>query len=71
MPEGCGKKEACSSSCKLLKRDQFLSLDDWRDQILAFITYYNRAMAKPIKWTNTGFSSFNASGYERTAILVQ
>jgi DDE superfamily endonuclease len=56
---------------KLLKRGQFLSLDDLRDQILAFITYDNRAMAKPIKWTYTGFSSFNASVYERTAILVQ
>ena len=41
---------------KLLKRGHFLSLDDLRDQILAFITYYNRAMAKPIKWTYTGLS---------------
>src|SRR5437588_5520785 len=39
---------------KLLKRGQFLSLDDLRDQILAFIAYYNRTMAKPIKWTYTG-----------------
>jgi len=36
---------------KLLKRGNFLSLDDLRDQILAFIAYYNRTMAKPIKWT--------------------
>ncbi len=56
---------------KLLKRGQFLSLDDWRDQILAFITYSNHAMAKPITWTDTGFSSFTASVDERTAILVQ
>ena len=39
---------------KLLKRGNFLSLDDLRDQILAFIAYYNRTMAKPIKWTYTG-----------------
>lgn len=41
---------------KLLKRGQFLSLDDLRDQILAFIAYYNRTMAKPIKWTYTGLA---------------
>ena len=27
--------------------------DDLRDQILAFIAYYNRMMTKPIKWTST------------------
>jgi len=27
-----------------------------RDQILAFIAYYNRTMAKPIKWTYTGLA---------------
>ncbi|HEY6406077.1 MAG TPA: transposase [Ktedonobacteraceae bacterium] len=41
---------------KLLKRGTFRSLDDLRDQILAFIAYYNRTMAKPIKWTYTGLS---------------
>jgi len=41
---------------KLLKRGNFTSLDDLRDQILAFIDYYNRTMAKPIKWTYTGLS---------------
>ena len=41
---------------KLLKRGHFVSLYDLRDQILAFITYYNRTMAKPIKWTYTGLS---------------
>lgn len=41
---------------KLLKRGHFLSLDDLRDQILAFIAYYNRTMAQPIKWTYTGLS---------------
>ncbi len=39
---------------KLLKRGNFLSLDDLRTQIVAFIAYYHRTMAKPIKWTFTG-----------------
>jgi len=42
---------------KLLKRGNFPSLDDLCDQILAFIAYYNRTMAKPIKWTYTGIAS--------------
>lgn len=41
---------------KLLKRGNFSSLEDLRDQILAFIDYYNRTMAKPIKWTYTGLA---------------
>ena len=41
---------------KLLKRGNFLSLDDLRNQILAFIAYYNDTMAKPIKWTYTGLT---------------
>jgi putative transposase len=41
---------------KLLKRGNFSSLEDLRDQILHFISYYNRTMAKPIKWTYTGLS---------------
>ena len=41
---------------KALKRGNFTSLDDLRDQILAFIAYYNRTMAKPIKWTYTGLA---------------
>jgi transposase len=41
---------------KLLKRGNFVSVDDLRDHILAFIAYYNRTMAKPIKWTYTGLS---------------
>jgi putative transposase len=39
---------------KLLKRGNFLSIHDLRGQILAFLEYYNRTMAKPIKWTYTG-----------------
>ncbi|GHO72143.1 hypothetical protein KSC_110350 [Ktedonobacter sp. SOSP1-52] len=38
---------------KLLKCGNFTSLDDLRDQMLAFMAYYNGAMAKPIKWTYT------------------
>jgi transposase len=41
---------------KLLKRGHFTSLLDLRDQILAFIAYYNATMAKPIKWTYTGLT---------------
>ena len=41
---------------KLLKRGNFSSLDDLRNQILAFVTYYNCTMAKPIKWTYTGLT---------------
>jgi hypothetical protein len=41
---------------KRLKRGNFCSLDDLRDQILAFIAYYTVTMAKPIKWTYTGLS---------------
>jgi transposase len=41
---------------KLLKRGNFTGLSDLRDQILAFIAYYNSTMAKPIKWTYTGLS---------------
>jgi hypothetical protein len=39
---------------KLLKRGNFTSRDDLHDQILAFIDYYNRTMAKPFKWTYEG-----------------
>ena len=41
---------------KLLKRGNFTSLEDLRDQILAFIAYYNRTIAKPIKWTYMGLA---------------
>jgi hypothetical protein len=39
---------------KLLRRGNFTSIDDLRAQILAFIDYYNRTMAKPFKWTYQG-----------------
>lgn len=39
-----------------LKRGHFLSLDDGRDQILAFLASDHRTMAKPITWTSTGLA---------------
>jgi hypothetical protein len=39
---------------KLLKRGNFTSLEDLIAQVLAFIDYYNRTMAKPFKWTYKG-----------------
>jgi len=39
---------------KLLRRGNFKSVDDLRDQVLAFIAYFNRTMAKPFKWTYQG-----------------
>jgi transposase len=39
---------------KLLRRGNFTSTDDLRTQVLAFIAYFNRTMAKPFKWTYLG-----------------
>jgi transposase len=39
---------------KLLKRGSFASVMELRAKVLAFITYYNRTMAKPFKWTYQG-----------------
>jgi transposase len=39
---------------RLLKRGTFTSVEDLRQQILAFIEYFNRTMAKPFKWTYKG-----------------
>jgi hypothetical protein len=39
---------------KLLKRGNFLSIEDLIAQVLAFIEYYDRTMAKPFKWTYKG-----------------
>ena len=41
---------------KLLKRGNFISLEGLRNQILAFIAYYNRTIAKPMKWMYTGLA---------------
>jgi transposase len=39
---------------KLLRRGNFTSVADLEAQVLAFIAYYNRTMAKPFKWTAHG-----------------
>jgi transposase len=39
---------------KLLKRGHFSSTHDLKAQVLAFIDYFNRTMAKPFKWTYEG-----------------
>ncbi len=39
---------------KVIKRGNFISLDDLKRKILAFVEYYNRTMAKPFKWTYQG-----------------
>jgi len=39
---------------KLLRRGNFRSVQDLRDQVLGFIDYFNRTMAKPFKWTYQG-----------------
>jgi transposase len=39
---------------RLLKRGSFTSVEELREQILAFIDYFNATMAKPFKWTYTG-----------------
>ncbi len=39
---------------KLLRRGTFRSVQDLRDQVLAFIAYFNQTMAKPFKWTYQG-----------------
>ncbi len=39
---------------KLLRRGSFLSVADLTAQVLAFIAYYNRTLAKPFKWTSQG-----------------
>lgn len=39
---------------KLLKHGNFTSVADLQTQVLAFIDYYNRTMAKPFAWTYKG-----------------
>jgi putative transposase len=39
---------------KLLKHGNFTSVEDLKAQVLAFIAYYNRTMAKPFAWTYKG-----------------
>jgi len=39
---------------RLLKRGNFTSTEDLKQQILSFICYFNQTMAKPFKWTYKG-----------------
>ena len=39
---------------KLLRRSSFSSQAQLKSQILAFVDYFNRTMAKPFKWNYTG-----------------
>jgi hypothetical protein len=39
---------------KLLRRASFTSVADLAARVLAFVTYYNRTMAKPFRWTYQG-----------------
>jgi len=41
---------------RLLKRGNFTSTDDLKRQILDFISYFNRSLAKPFKWKFEGYS---------------
>lgn len=40
---------------RLLKRGNFMSTNDLKQQILDFIAYFNRTMAKPFKWKFEGY----------------
>jgi len=39
---------------KVIKHGNFISVDDLKRKVLAFIEYYNRTMAKPFKWPYQG-----------------
>jgi transposase len=39
---------------KVLQRGNFISVEDLKRKVLAFIEYYNRTMAKPFRWTYQG-----------------
>ena len=51
-----GGNLALDSGAQAAQAGAFTSLDDLRDQILAFIAYYNRTIARLIKCTYTGLS---------------
>ncbi len=40
---------------RLLKRGNFTFTDNLKQQILDFIAYFNRTMAKPFKWKFEGY----------------
>lgn len=39
---------------RVLRRGSFISLDDLKERVLAFIRFYNERSAKPYRWTYTG-----------------
>ena len=39
---------------KVIRRGSFTSVEDLRTKLLNFIAYFNRAFAKPFRWTYTG-----------------
>jgi len=39
---------------KVIRRGSFASIEDLRTRIKAFIEYFNRALAKPFRWTYSG-----------------
>jgi transposase len=41
-------------SRRLLKRGQFKSVDELKERILKFITFFNETLAKPFRWTYIG-----------------
>lgn len=41
-------------SRKLLKRGNFISVADLKAKVLAFVDYFNRTLAKPLRWTYQG-----------------
>ncbi len=46
----------------LLRRGNFTSTDDLRQQILDFIAYFNRTVAKPFKWKFEGYKDIISTG---------
>ncbi|WP_254566386.1 transposase [Oscillatoria sp. HE19RPO] len=41
---------------RLIRRGNFTSTDDLKQQILEFIAYFNRTLAQPFLWKFEGFS---------------
>ena len=39
---------------KVFRRGNFTSLEELKTKIFEFIEYFNRTMAKPMKWIYTG-----------------
>jgi transposase len=44
---------------RLLKRSSFTSIEHLKHQILDFIDYFNRSLAKPFVWKFVGFPESN------------